>query len=250
MAVGLVLTLALGAFAARYSSLLPLPETSPATATTAARTPDVGGTGSDAPLPTWEGRKVAPPLNPPEARPVAPAATLEGDDASVKTPQKKKKKELGAIKKAVAMAGACTALGCPGTQVRPPPPEPKPCPPGAVKAMAERGIGRSNRSIGSLFMEPADPQLTPVSPGWTSVRVIGDWNKLPGGTILSGELIFGEKRVYGRLIQARTGDGTFPVCIELWDENGGRGLVRRGDSGPNTAKVFSTMDLKAVEHFE
>jgi hypothetical protein len=260
MAAGLALVVALSAFASRYSTLLPLPATSPATTAPAARTPDPGGTESDAPLPTWEGWKVASPLNPPEASrrsglfgfaeaapvPVAPAATLEEDKSSVKTPLQKQK-GLGAVKKAIAAAGACTALGCPGAQVRPPP-EPAPCPPGAVEAMKERGIRVGERETGTFFLVPKSMEPTVVSEGWTNVRVAGRWGTM-GGAILSGELIFGD-RVYGRLTQARRKNDTFPVCIEVWDVDGGRGLIREPNGGPNTAKVFSSMKLQAVDHFE
>jgi hypothetical protein len=179
--------------------------------------------------------------------PVAPVATLEEDDASVKTPQQK---GPGAVKKGIATAGACAALAaCSGPQVRPAP-EPKPCPPGAVQAMKERGIGVSTRSFGTFLpVGGGSMQFTTVSPGWTNVRLLREWGDVRAGTILSGELIFGE-RISGRLTQARAKDGTFPVCIELWDEEGGRGLIWEPNGGPNTAKTWSTVTLEAVDHFE
>jgi serine/threonine-protein kinase len=114
--------------------------------------------------------------------------------------------------------------------------------------MKEHGIVVGARGDGSFFLKLQDPQVTTVNPGWTNVRVSGKWGKIIGAT-LSGELIFGE-RVYGRMTQARDGDETFPVCIELRDEEGGRGLIRSDDGGPNSAKVFSIMTLEAVDHFE
>jgi hypothetical protein len=239
MAAGLALGLAVGAIAARTLA--------------------IGGTGFEAHLPTWEdGWKVAPPLKAPdsargllatgEAVPmsVASAATLEEGDASVKTQQQKR---LGAVKKTLATAGACTVLGCPGAQVRPPP-EPRPCPPGAVETMEKFGIPIGDSRGATFFLIPgqATAQPTTVREGWTSLRMWGGWEKLKPA-ILSGELIFGE-RVYGRLTQARTEDGTFPVCIELHDEKGGRGLIRMPNGDANTAKVFSTVTIKAVRHFE
>jgi serine/threonine protein kinase len=263
MATGLALVMTLSAFASRYSALLPLPSTTSAP-TAPARVPENGGTWSDAPLPTWEGGwKVAYPLSPPEARrsgligfeeavpvPVAPTATLEGDDASVKIPQQKQR-GFGAVKKAIATAGACTALGCPGTQVRPPP-ESKPCPPGAVEAMKARGIRVGGEDPATLLLDRVEPRRVTVSGSWINVRPVGYWRALSDRQgILSGELIIGERRVYVRLTQARTEDGTFPVCMELWDrEGGGRGLIRKDDGGPNAAQVFSEVDLKAVDHFE
>lgn len=261
-AAGLVLVVALSALASRFSALLPLPARPQALPAPAARTLNPESTRFDAPLPTWEGgSKVAPPLKSPEARrsglfgfegavpmPVAPIATLEEDDASVKT-QQQLKKGLGAVKKGLVTGAACTALACPGAQVRPPP-EPKPCPPGAVEGMKERGITKWTEEAGTFFLVVGKGmQFTTVSEGWTSVRLLGRWGTLKTGTILSGELIFGE-RVYGRLTQARTEDGTFPVCIEMWDEEGGRGLKREPNGGSNTAQIWSTMTLRAVDHFE
>jgi len=226
----------------------------------AARTLAPDGTGFDAPLPTWEGGwKVAPPLKAPDAArgfpatgeaipmSVAPAATLEEGDASMKTPPQQKK--LGALKKTLATAGACAALGCPGAQVRPPP-EPRPCPAGALDAMKKLEIPVGDLHAGSFFLKPGmgSAQDTTVREGWTSIRLVGRWGKLTGG-IFSGELIFGE-RVYGRLTQAQTPEGTFPVCIEMYDEEGGRGLIRSPNGAANTAKVFSTMNLVAVDRFK
>ncbi len=261
-AAGLALAVALSALASRYSVLLPPPATPQALPAPAARTLNPESTRFDAPLPTWEGGwKVASPLKSLEAKrgslfgfkeagpvPVAPAATLEEDEASVRTPQQLKK-ELRAVKKALVMGSACTALACPGAQVLRSP-EPKPCPPGAVEAMKERGISPGYVHGGTFFLVlEKGPQVTTVSEGRTNVRLIGPWGTMKGGTIFSGELIFGE-RVYGRLTQARTKDESFPVCIELWDEEGGRGLKREPNDGPNTAKVFSTMTLRVVSHFE
>ncbi|HEX8698698.1 MAG TPA: serine/threonine-protein kinase [Myxococcaceae bacterium] len=226
----------------------------------AARTLAPGGTGFEAPLPTWEdGWKVAPPLKAPDSAhglfaageavstPVAFAATLKEGDASVKTQQQKR---LGAVKKTLATVGACTVLGCPGAQVRPPP-EPKPCPPGAVETMEKFGIRIGHTGAATFFLVPGmgSAQPTTVSEGWTSLRMWRPWKKMKEGT-LSGELIFGE-RVYGRLTQIRTVDGTFPVCIELHeDEDGVRGLIRMPNGSATTAKVFSTVRLVAVPHFK
>jgi serine/threonine-protein kinase len=74
--------------------------------------------------------------------------------------------------------------------------------------------------------------------------------KLPGGNPISGRLIFAD-RVYGRLTEAEVDGRTFPVCFELEDDHeGGRGLVREPNGGADTAKVFSTVTVKAVSKFQ
>jgi serine/threonine protein kinase len=245
-----VLAVALGAVAVHSLVLLPLPTLPPTQAVPAARTGVGQSTQVEAPIPTWEGGwKLAPPLESLEAQRSGllgfAGSMLEKDDASVKTPQQKQKK-LGTVKKALAAAGACTVLGCTGTQVRPDP-EPKPCPPGAVEAMKERGIDVGSESVGFLLPREEDNQWTAVSEGWINVRPnFGPWKAFPGGSMLSGHLTFGEKLASIRLTQARTKNGTFPVCIEAWDrDEGHRGLFRRDDG-----KVFSSFDLRAVDHFE
>lgn len=91
-----------------------------------------------------------------------------------------------------------------------------------------------------------------VREGPTSVRLLQDWKKLPWHTTFSGRLVFGDRRIYGRLTEARTRDGEFPVCVELVDLDLDRegGLVREPDGNPETARVFSTLKVRAVNRFE
>jgi eukaryotic-like serine/threonine-protein kinase len=94
------------------------------------------------------------------------------------------------------------------------------------------------------------PRFLTVSGSWISVVHRGDWRALNGFT-LSEELIIGERRVYGRLTQAREGSETFPICMELVDiEDGKRGVRREDDGSPNAAKVFSSLRVRAVDRFE
>ena len=51
--------------------------------------------------------------------------------------------------RAVGAAAVCSALGCPGAQVRSPPP-PEPCPVGAVKAMEKWGIKLGDKHEAAL----------------------------------------------------------------------------------------------------
>jgi serine/threonine-protein kinase len=73
---------------------------------------------------------------------------------------------------------------------------------------------------------------------------------------LTGRLYLGPERVYGRFTQARWRDGTtYPVCLELGVHTGvyefTPGVEREDVGGPaDTAVVFSTQDVRAVERFE
>ncbi len=251
--VAAVIVVALSAIAAFSSALRPLLSAPPATTAPAARPQAPEGTGFAASLPTWEeGWKVAPALKPPEATPVpvAPAATLEGDDTSVKTPQKKQR-GLGAVKKALVTGAVCATLACSSAPVRPTP-EPKPCPPGAIEAMEERGM--KNEVGGFLGIFPGDEdrgaRIITIREGWTNILLRDRWGALGPDTIFSGEIIIGEQRVHVWLTQARTKDGTFPVCIELRDLPYRPGLPRRGNGDPTSAKVGNAGLLVAVDHFE
>jgi serine/threonine-protein kinase len=78
----------------------------------------------------------------------------------------------------------------------------------------------------------------------------GDFEKLPGATALSGRLIFAD-RVYGRLTEAEVNGRTVPVCFELEDRTERvRGLVREPNGSADTAKIFSSVTVKAVRKFD
>jgi serine/threonine-protein kinase len=179
---------------------------------------------------------------------MAPALAPAKEEASVKNPQQQKPQRLGAVKKA-AVVGACTTIACASPQVLPPPPEPKPCPPGAVETMAKFGIDVGDRGGATFHVPFANPSWIKVSPGWTQV-LTGGWKDLPGGTLLVGELFLGE-RVYGRFTQARTPEGkTYPVCVELYEDGGPRGNDRRDDGKGLTAEMHSSVDVVAVNGFK
>jgi serine/threonine protein kinase len=201
-------------------------------------------------LPTWgNGWKLAPPLKPPEAEPVAPAVAPEKEEASVKTPQQQKPQRASAVKKAAA-ATICTTIACAGPQVLPPPPEPKPCPPGALEAMAQFGIKPGDREDASFRLGTGgDESWIKVKAGWTQV-LTGGWKELPGGTLLEGELFLSD-RVYGRFTQALTPDGkTYPVCVELYESGGHRGNDRRDNGKGTTAEMHTAVDVRAVNGFK
>ena len=153
--------------------------------------------------------------------------------------------------KALCVGVTSAALGCAGTPVRPEPP-PEPCPPGAVEAMEKLGIRLGDEGTATFFFEGKHVQPTTVTEGVVNVRyALGLAEDLPQNSRLSGRLIFGE-RVYGRLTRARSPDGSvnIPVCLELWDRQGGRGLIDLGKRGPTTATVLSTVSVRAVREFK
>lgn len=205
-------------------------------------------------------REVAPPASPPDGeRGAAPmkadipapvvTATIQKDEARVKTPLKKN--GLGSIGKvAGVVAATCVGAACPGPQVRPAPPPPEDCPPGAVAAMKKLGIDIGDKHVAEFPIE-GSVQVITVREGPAVLRLIGGWEKLPVRTVFSGRLTFGDGRVYGRFTEVQTPDAHFPVCLELLDTGRVRGLEREDpEGGPNSARVYSTVELKAVEHFE
>ncbi|HEX5754337.1 MAG TPA: serine/threonine-protein kinase, partial [Archangium sp.] len=175
---------------------------------------------------------------------------LPKDDSSEK-PQQKKTKVLGRAAKVIGTGLVCNALtGCPSPQQVRPTPEPAPCPAGAVETMKTLGID-IGKAHGVHFTLATKPENITVKEGETTLSLIGDWGKLPDRTLLSGRLIFGDRRVYGRFTEAKVpGGDTFKVCLEMWDIEGGRGTIREPDGSPGSARVFGTAVVRAVSSFE
>lgn len=208
------------------------------------------------------GGEVATPDKPPEARPAeAPDAGLIATDAprpvsppkesdSVKTSTSPSSPALRAARKMIGAAVTCSALtGCPGAQVRSRPP-PEECPSGALEAMKERNIELGDRALASLDLRTNAHVMT-VREGRNTFIIADKFGNLPGGSTVSGRLIFGD-RVYGRLTEVQTPDGeTFPVCVQLEDHTlGGVGIIRKPDVSPDTARIFSTVNMRVVRRFE
>jgi serine/threonine-protein kinase len=189
-------------------------------------------------------------------------AMLRKDDTSLKTTKetrdsKTQKQGLPSLLKKGCVGAACcaTLAGCSGAQVRPvttittTTPEPEPCPDGAVETMEKLGIYIGYQKPATFLMPPA--RYFTVQEGDTALYLIDHWGKLPQKTLLSGRLLFGDKRVYGRLTEAKVPNGeTYKVCMEVWDETGGRGSIRKPDGGPESARIFSTVDVTAVSRFK
>nr|WP_253816172.1 serine/threonine-protein kinase [Myxococcus xanthus] len=185
---------------------------------------------------------IAAPAMLPEATPVKMEKT------EIPMPPKSGRKGAGIMSKAIVAVAACTGLACPGAEVRPPPP-PEPCPAGAADAMEKWGI-EAGAHHGVTFLVRR-PQIIAVTDGPTELLLLGEWKRMPDGTVFSGRLAVSD-RVYGRFTHARTRDGkSFPVCLELLSESLVKGLERKpGDDSPASARVFTTGDVRAVYEFK
>jgi hypothetical protein len=178
------------------------------------------------------------------------------ESASVKThtsqPPQQPSTGLRAARKALGVATTCTLLsGCPGAQVRLPPPS-EPCPAGVVEAMKKLGIATGGQTRLATFFFTATPvQRIIVTEGPVNIELLDDLGDLPEGSTLSGQLTFGE-RVYGRFTRARSEDGRIdiPVCLEMVDvEDHERGVRREPSDGTDTVKIFSTVRVRVVDQF-
>jgi len=218
----------------------------------------------------WSVHEVAPPWLPPEAgegaapprvdipAPVTPVTSSKGEP-HVKKKQKSPDPRVDEEKKASGstVAGWCLGaaaaanLACHGAQVRTVP-VPQQCPAGAVQTMTETlGLRLGEREPTAYFAYiTGRPALIDVRQGPASLTLAGDWGNLPNKTLFFGQLYFGDKRVYGRITEARTPSGeTFPVCMELSDTSGGRGLIIRSSSG-DAFTVGAIVHVVPVDHFE
>jgi serine/threonine-protein kinase len=97
-----------------------------------------------------------------------------------------------------------------------------------------------------------EPHVISVSAGETQVRLGEGWEGLRSASVVSGQLTLGRDRVYGRFTSAVTHDrsATYPVCLELTDFYGKRGLERKPGGDADSARIFPVGELKPVDHFE
>ena len=221
------------------------------------------------------GQEVAPPWRPPEAERAAAPPRLEDtpatvasramppeDKAPVKKPQKRSKTPADptpqgptpSLAKWCVGAAAAMSTACAGAPVHPAPPMPPPeeCPPGAVDAMKGPLGFDINQRYYAAFIDP-NGLMAPlaVREGASTLWLRTQSGKLTTDTLLSGRLFFGEKRVYGRFTQLQRPTGeSYPVCLELWGRDDAPGVELKARLGPDTARIFSDVLVRAVKRFE
>jgi serine/threonine-protein kinase len=190
----------------------------------------------------------------PEDMPVKASRQDSGPQRKPSQPQNPGSKALATALCAMAVGSS----GCTGAQVRDTP-KPEACPTGSVEDMRQLGI-RTGDEAGSIFPGVGgDEDFLAVREGpGARLTLQQPLGQLGVGTVLSGRLLFGKERVYGRFTQARTPAGdTWSVCLEAWGigkEQGSpdeRGFTREEpNAGPDTATVWGRPDVKAVDRFE
>jgi len=181
-------------------------------------------------------------------------AMLRKEDVSVNAsekPQAQARRARFGVK--CATAACCAVLGgCAGSPPVRPVPKPEACPDGAVASMKKLGIRIGDEAGGTFLVAIESSKPVPVNP-FSTFMLLDPFGELRGGTVLSGQLIFAEGRVYGRFTQARQvrskGGQTYPVCLEL-QYRGKRGVEIERDTGPDSAVVFSSAAVEAVDRFE
>ncbi|MFY0563656.1 serine/threonine protein kinase [Archangium lansingense] len=147
-------------------------------------------------------------------------------------------------------SGCATATTTPPERSTPPHPPPAECPPEAAQNMKELGLIYPG-SHQSVFVPGGDYPIS-VRPGPVSLRLTGSskgWGKLPEGTLMTGEALFGERRVHGRFTQAHTPEGkSYVVCLELkWGPDWG--WKKLEGSGKDIAMIGNGGSLFPVERF-
>jgi serine/threonine-protein kinase len=154
----------------------------------------------------------------------------------------------------VALLCAFTSVGCPGAQVKPPPPEY--CPQEAMRTMFDElkvTPGSLLRAIVDIHQPGDQSQLGTYQDGAIEGRITRGEGGLPEGTLLRGQLWTGpgifeydREAVIARYTEARLPDGrTVPVCIVLGGPDG-RVPKARG-SKPGAVQLPRELPANAVE---
>jgi serine/threonine-protein kinase len=151
-------------------------------------------------------------------------------------------------------AGTCVALwavgqlACTGPAAQVRPLTPADCPPQAQQAMR---AWTTVDTVDATFPIEGTSRNIPVRRGpGASVELLERWGGAPDGTVLTGELVFGEGRVYGRFTEARTPDGKwFPICAQLKDpfDSEKLGVKLEERLGPDTALVLNLVYVEPVQ---
>ncbi len=216
--------------------------------------PDGPGTSGQEMAPVGAGPEGAGGAAPRVAATPAPVArATPSQDTRMKTPhppsttQQAKHEPLpGGTAGTCVMLWAVGQLACAGPTAQVRPLTPADCPPEAQQAMKEWRL--SGTESASFPVELHAGNVTVRRGYGASLQMLEDWGRMPGGSVLTGELVFGEERVYGRFTEARTPEGKwFPVCVQILDEwDGKRGVKLERRSGPDTAMVYSNVRVEAV----
>lgn len=226
-------------------------------------TSEVGGQEVAPSVKRPEGGGSAEPSGAATPAPVA-SATQPKDSQRVKTarnappPGKDRQQQApakGSTASKVGVAAVCTALSaCPGAQVRPQP-KPMDCPAESVKSMEELGVysrtGSYVSTVWGTFLPHQGQNLITVQGGPITLTTTKTTGKLPAGTTLSGQLLLGQERVYGRFTEARTPQGdTFPVCFQSVDDGKPGAPIVEAGPGPDLVRIDSEHDVTPVTRFE
>jgi serine/threonine-protein kinase len=178
---------------------------------------------------------------PPEKE--APPVKMRQTPSPEKTQPLKSNRPLA---RAATVATLTACLGCASTpEVRDLPP--LPCPEGAVEAMRKLGISVGDTASAAFDEWGEIPKVMTVRAGRAQLRVALGLGGLKGQTV-SGQLYLGE-RVQGLFTTGFAQDGTpFPICLELFDISGKRGVTRKDAStNPDTARIWPEVRLRAVD---
>jgi eukaryotic-like serine/threonine-protein kinase len=252
-------------------STAPAP-TGPALASLLRAGPSSGGPTSEACLM----REVAPSWTPPEAgagaaparadtpAPVVMVTTLRKGETRLKKTEHKDldtraERGLGAelARLCIGAAAAANAACAAAPQVYPRP-EPQACPAGSIEVMTRRFNLVIDQQSPPVFLPGTNrralkAELLAVQEGPVSITLLAPWERMPSKTVISGRLVFGPERVYGRFTEAHLPGGeSVPVCFALvpYAPRAPQGLPIEGTVGPGTVKVFPYGEVRAVERFD
>ncbi|WP_375755924.1 serine/threonine-protein kinase [Corallococcus exercitus] len=205
------------------------------------------------------GHKLASEPDRPHSVPVAAPATAASvvapkeEPAPVTTkPPVPPSPKIGRTLKAATIASCVAGMACASAPLvdRPTPPA-EDCPEEARAAMQKLKV--SERQWAAKFDPIVDPDFVTVREGRAAVYTHGTEGRVQWGSMLTGTLYVGSKRVYGRFTQLRqkkTGE-TFPVCIELWFlDDSTRGVPRSEGGDETTAVVPNMMSVRSVWRYD
>ncbi|WP_309894210.1 serine/threonine-protein kinase [Archangium sp.] len=260
--LGVLVLVGLGAELLGRSGWFPPPTPPPSFASHPHLTPETSSEKVPAPA-GGAGGEMASEKKPPEADraaapPRADTTPAAKKDAAVKTPRKTSSPDNkpwgNALRAACAGLTGQALQACVAAQQTVAPAYAAPpaleCPAGAVPTMEDTLDIPMGDFVFAVFTF-GEPRTMDVRQ-FATVRILDELGKLKGGTVLSGRLFFTADRVYGLFTEAKTHDGTtYPVCVELTNRQGVRGVERKDVGGPaDSAVIFSSQGVRAVVRFE